>query len=227
MQLQQLNIDEIKIGDTMVEASKSAGNIGAILDHKLSMKDHINTLCRSCYCHIRNIGKVRPSLTRDAAVSLMHAFVSSKLDHMNALLYGVPKYLLQKLQKIQNNGARIVSKTKRSQHITPVLKSLHWLPVEFRILYKIHLTTHKALNGQAPGYIRDLLRPYQPPRALRSMNLSLLKKPRVRTKTFGDRSYAVCAPYLWNKLPLPLRQCEELEHFKRGLKTHLCEKAFN
>jgi predicted nucleic acid-binding Zn-ribbon protein len=226
IQLQKLKIDEIKIGDTIVKASKSARNIGAIFDHTLSMKDHINTLCRSCYCHIRNIGKVRPLLTRDAAVSLMHAFVSSKLDHMNALLYGVPKYLLQKLQKIQNNGARIVSKTKRRQHITPVLKSLHWLPVEFRILYKIQLTTHKALNGRAPGYIRDLLQPYQPPRALRSMNLSFLKKPRVRTKTFGDKSYAVCAPYLWNKLPLSLRQCEELEPFKRGLKTHLFEKAF-
>jgi len=217
----------ISNGDTVVTASPSARNIGAIFDCTLSMKDHVNALCRSCYCHIRNIGKVRRLLTKDAAVNLVHAFVSSKLDHMNALLFGLPKYLLQKLQKIQNNGARIVSRTKRREHITPVLKNLHWLPIDKRIEFKILLTTFKALTGLAPGYIHDLLQPYQPPRALRSMNLSLLKKPRSRTKSFGNRSYAVCAPHLWNKLPRKLRQAVELEGFKSALKSHLFKQAFS
>jgi hypothetical protein len=93
-QLRQLSNDGIQIGDTVVTASPSARNIGAIFDCTLSMKDHVNALCRSCYCHIRNIGKVRRLLTKDAAVNLVHAFVSSKLDHMNALLFGLPKYLL-------------------------------------------------------------------------------------------------------------------------------------
>ena len=220
-QLRQLTKKDIMVGDTQVTASSSARNIGAIFDNTLSMKDHIQTVCRSCYCQVRSIGKVRSFLTKDAASSLVHAFVTSKLDHMNALLYGVPKYLLHKLQKIQNNVARIIMKSKRRDHITPVLKDLHWLPIEKRIEFKILITAYKALTGLAPGYIRDILQPYQPPRALRSLNLSLLRKPKSRTKSFGDRSFAVCAPYLWNRLPVAVRQAVELEGFKDALKTHL------
>ena len=146
---------------------------------------------------------------------------------MNALLWGVPKYLLAKLQKIQNNAARIVTRTKRREHITPVLAALHWLPIEKRIDFKILLTTFKALHDLAPGYIRDLITPYQPHRSLRSLNLSLLRKPRSRTKTFGDRSFAVCSPHLWNKLPRHLRQIDELEAFKSGIKTHLYKQAYS
>ena len=96
--------DGIKIGDSIIKASPSARNIGAIFDRSLTMKDHIHAMCRACYCHIRNIGKVRSHLTKDAAITLIHAFVASKLDHMNALLYGLPRYQLYKLQTIQNNG---------------------------------------------------------------------------------------------------------------------------
>ena len=178
------------------------------------------------YCQLRSLGKIRPSLTQVAATNLVHAFVSSKLDHMNALLYGIPKYLLHKLQKIQNNAARIVTKTKKRDHITPVLKMLHWLPIDKRIEFKILLTVFKSLTGLAPGYLHDLLHPYQPPRALRSLNLSLLKKPRCRTRSFGDRSFAVCGPHLWNKLPADVRLATELEGFKCSLKTHLFQQAY-
>ena len=106
-----------------------------------------------------------------------------------------------------------------------MLKSLHWLPIDKRIEYKILLTTHKARTGIAPEYLNDLLKPYRPPRALRSLNLSLLKKPRSRTKA-GDRSYAVCAPHLWNKLPVILRQAVELDAFKDMLKTYLFKQAY-
>ena len=200
-QLGQLKNDTIRIGDTTVRASETARNIGAIFDSSMTMKQHVSTLCRACYVHLRNIGKVRASLTKDAAISLVHAFVSSKIDHLNVLLYGTPKYLQQKLQKIQNNCARIVTRSKKRDHITPVLKSMHWLPVAKRIEFKVLLTTFKALTGQAPGYIKDLLELYRPHRALRSMDLSYLRKPKSRTKTFGDRSFSVCRPCLWNKLP--------------------------
>ena len=223
--LKQLSMDGIRIGDSIIQPSGVARNIGAIFDKTMSMKDHILSICRSCYCHIRNIGKVRRFLTKDAASTLIHAFVSSKLDHLNALLYGVPQYLLYKLQKIQNNSARIVMKTKSREHITPVLKGLHWLPIAERIIYKINLTTFKALNGFAPGYVRDLLRPYTPSRALRSLNASFLRKPRCRTKA-GERSYAICGPHLWNRLPRNLRESVDLDRFKLDLKSHLFRATY-
>ena len=146
---------------------------------------------------------------------------------MNALLYGVPKYLLQKLQKIQNNAARIVSRVKRREHITPVLKDLHWLPVQQRIEFKIALLVFKSLTGLAPGYLRDLLDLYVPPRTLRSIELSLLKIPRSRTKSYGDRSFRVSGPRIWNKLPQDLRKATEIDGFKTSLKCHLFKQAFD
>lgn len=226
-QLRKIKNHGIKIGDTIIEASSSARNIGAIFDSNMNMKEHVNALCRACYFHIRNIGKVRHCLTKDAAATLMHAFVSSKLDHMNVLLYGLPKYLIERLQKIQNNGARIVEKKKRREHISPVLKHLHWLPINVRIEFKMLLTVFKSLTGLAPGYLLDLLKPYRPPRALRSLNLSLLRKPLSASATYGDRCFAVGGPELWNHLPRRLRQAVELDDFKRMLKAHLFSRAYD
>ena len=224
-QLQRLTNDTITIGNDNVSASNSARNIGAYFDKNMNMKKHIQSVCRACYCHIRNIGKVRRHLTQKAAQSIIHAFISSRVDHMNALVYGCHKYLLLKLQKIQNNAARIVTRSRRRDHITPVLSHLHWLPIEKRIEYKIQLTTFKALHGLAPGYISDLLTPYEPTRTLRSINLQLLTVPRVRSRA-GERSFAVCGPSLWNKLPANLRAIDEVDSFKAQLKTHLYSQAY-
>jgi hypothetical protein len=116
------------------------------------MVDHVNSMCRSCYVHIRNIGKIRPYLTQAATEKMVHAFISSHLDQNNALLYGLPKYLTDKLQKVQNNAARIITRTAKYDHIKPVLQSLHWLPVPARIKYKILLFTFKCIHGTAPAY---------------------------------------------------------------------------
>ena len=191
------------------------------------MRQHVNHISKSCYLYLRTIGRIRNCLTKAATVTLVHAFIASKLDHMNALLYGIPKLLISKLQKIQNNAARIVSRCKTRDHITPILADLHWLPVEKRVEYKILLLTYKALHGTAPGYIRDLIHPYEPRRNLRSMDLNLLKMPRSRTKTYGDKSFAVCSPFLWNRLPSGLRSQHELESFKTDLKTHLYRLSYS
>lgn len=220
IQLGKLRSSSITIGDTQIQSSASARNIGAIFDETLSMKEQVNATCRACYFHLRNLSKVRDSLTMDAATSLVHAFISSKLDYLNALLFGIPQYLLKKLQNIQNNSARIITRRKRREHITPILKNLHWLTIEKRTEFKINLMTFKALTGLAPGYIHDMLQPYQPPRALRSLNLALLRQPRSRTKSFGDRAYATVAPRLWNRLPRHLRMCVDLDAFKSSLKAH-------
>ena len=152
---------------------------------------------------------------------IIHAFITSKLDCCNAILYGLPQAQLDKLQGIQNTAARIESKTKKSQHITPVLLSLHWLPIHERIVFKLLLLTYKALNGQAPSYILDLLTKYKPSRNLRSGTKYLLTVPRSDTKSYGDRSFQVAAAELFNKLPMELKTAVSTNSFKAQLKTYL------
>ena len=149
---------------------------------------------------------------------IIHTFITSKLDYCNAILYGLPQAQLDKLQCIQNTAARIVSKTKKSQHITPVLRSLHWLPIRERIVFKLLLLTYKALNGQAPS---DLLTKYKPSRNLWSGTKYLLTVPRSNTKSYGDRSFQVFVAELFNKLLMELKTAVSTNSFKAQLKTYL------
>ena len=106
-----------------------------------------------------------------------------------------------------------MTRTRNSEHITPVLRTLHWLPVRQRITYKILLLTYKTLNGMAPKYIADLLQPYTPTRQLRSCSKNLLVTPKFDLKFYGDRSFQVAAPRLWNFLTDDIRSilaCENI-----------------
>ena len=150
-----------------------------------------------------------------------------RLDNGNALLFGLPKYQIQRLQSIQNCAARLVKRHSKFDRASPLLFELHWLPVEQRITFKILLFVFKSLNGLAPFYLSDLISTYVPSRSLRSASLSLLHVPRSNQKTYGDRAFAVGAPRLWNALPIQMRQPgTTLDTFKRSLKTLLFRQAF-
>ena len=137
------------------------------------------------------------------------------------LLYGLPKFQLDKLQRIQNSAARLVSLSKKCVHITPIIQELHWLPVEQRIQYKLLLLTFKALTGQAPTYIRDLISIKEQTRTLRSNSSVILNHRPVRTISYGERSFSNAAPQLWNRLPTHVKNSKSLEQFKNLLKTYL------
>ena len=216
----------ITIGNSSIPRGLSARNIGAIFDSTLQMKEHVNSICRSCYVYIRNIGKIRKYLTQEATEKLIHAFISSKIDYLNSLLTGLPDYLTARLQKIQNNAARIVTKSTKHDNITPILKKLHWLPVEYRIKYKMALFTFKCLHNLAPSYLADLLTVYDPPRRLRSSDEHLLCETRVRTVHYGERAFSHAAPKIWNSLPKQIRTCDKIDNFKSTLKTHYFTEAF-
>ena len=113
----------------------------------------------------------------DACKTLTHALITSRLDYDNALLYGLPSTLMTRLQKVQNSSARLVTRTHKREHITPVLHSLHWLPVIYRSQYKILMYTFKALQVTAPQYLEEVVLPYQPTRSLRSESGAFLAVP--------------------------------------------------
>ena len=162
----------------------------------------------------------------DSAKKIVHAFVSSRLDSLNSLLVKLPDCQLNRLQVIQNSAARLVTNNKKSCNITPVLKELHWLPVEHRIEYKILLLVYKCLCGEGPVYLRALLEQYSPAKDLRSSAQCQLKDFRVQ-KVYGTRAFAVAGPRLWNKLPLHIKNSPTVSTFKTAIKTHLFNIYFN
>ena len=152
--------------------------------------------------------------------------MSSKLDHCNSLLYGLPKYQIKKLQHVKNAVALLITLSRKHEHITPILFNLHWLPINYHIMFKILLITYKAPNNLAPSYIRDLLIPYIPSRQLRSSSKNLLSIPHVNLRTYGARAFSVAAPTLWNTLPSDIKNSPSVSVFKNRLKTSLFKKAF-
>lgn len=152
--------------------------------------------------------------------------ITSRIDYCNSLYYGLDKYALHRLQVVQNAAARLLTGTRKFEHIKPVLSALHWLPVEYRIQFKILLLAFKALNGLAPDYLSDLISLRLPPRDLRSASEVRLCEPMARLVTRGDRAFSVAAPKLWNSLPSNIREANSLCSFKSLLKTHLFSMAF-
>lgn len=222
-----IKLDNFTIDDVIIQPASSVRNIGIIFDNIMSMGEQVTSICKSTHYHLRNIGRIRKCITFEACEKLIHALVTSRLDCGNALLYGLPDYQFYRLQRMLHIAARILTLTPPSNHITQILIDLHWLPISQRIDYKILLTTFKAIQGVSPQYIRDLLKPYSKPRNLRSSEANLLDIPPTRTKTYGDRAFSASAPKLWNTLPDDLRETNELEPFKRQLKTHLFKQAYN
>ena len=209
-----------------ISFSSSVRNLGVFLDSTLSMETHINRLRRTLFLELRRIGHIRPYLSLNATKKLVSAFVLSRMDYCNSLFAGLPDLKLDRLQRIQNNAARLVLGRRKHDHATPLLKSLHWLPIKARIEYKIALLCYNCLKSTGPSYLRDMLTLYQPSRSLRSADSGHLCIPRIKLNTYGKRSFAFVGPTTWNSLPKQLRDCSSVPAFKTALKTHLFRKHF-
>ena len=163
------------------------------------MDAQIEYLCRTLFCQLRRIGKIRSVLSTDAANKLAISLILSRLDYCNSLPASIPYNKLNKLQRIQNHAARLVLLKSRHASAIALLRTLHWLPQKARIQYKFACLCFQCTYQKSmPPYISDLLHPYCPFRALRSPDTSLLTVLRFSLETFGKRSFFIFGPTVWN-----------------------------
>ncbi len=214
------------INQNNISSSKEVKNLGVILDSTMSLRQQINSICKASYGQLRLIYQIRKYLNNAATTSLVHSLIMSRLDYCNGLYNNLPKCLLNKLQRIQNAAARLITKTPRRDHITPVLKELHWIPVSMRCEFKILTLVFKSLHNMTPPYLNETLHWYHPNRPLRSEGERLLVVPLTRTLSYGRRTLPLLSATLWNNLPRIIRNSTSLTIFRKSLKTHLFNKAY-
>ena len=222
-----INVASFMVGQTDVKPAHSARNIGVVFDESMAMSSHVSSICKSSHYHLRSIGSIRKHISMEACIKLMHAFVTSRVDYCNSLLFGLPGIQKQRLQRILNTAARIVTLLPKHCHISPVLSSLHWLPIEQRIKFKILIFTFKAFHQTAPSYLCDIITHHQPSLNLRSShNMTLDPYSHKTSNGYGEWAFSNCGPTLWNLLPIDVRKTVDYEAFKNKLKTHLFKEAF-
>ena len=217
----------IIVNNSNIKFSESLSSLGLTIDSHLSMQTYVLNVCRLAYYELRRISSIRHFLSTSATKALVCSFELSRLDYCNSLLAGCPQYLIDKLQRVQNNAARLVLRARRRDHATPLLSSLHWLPINSRIQYKICSLTYTSLFDSGPIYLSDLLQLYHPSRPLRSSSdiRTLSKPPPYSTKTFGLRRFAHQSPLSWNSLPNKIRHSQSPLSFRSSLKTHLFKSS--
>lgn len=217
----------IRIGDSIVHPSATVKNLGVIVDSNLHMKRQITSVTRSMYFHMRGIRHIRHYLDIETLKKAVMTLVISRLDYANSLLAGITNSGLHRLQVAQNCAARLVTSTPKTDHITPILYTLHWLPVYQRIKYKGLYIVYRCLNDPAmPSYLTCLFSKYVPSRALRSMATNTLTIQRTKTN-YGHRRFETWASTLWNVLPIDIKSAPSIAVFKRQLKTFLFIQHFN
>ena len=232
LQLEAVRNVQLIVDGAPVTASDTVRDLGVTLDSQLTMKKHVDNVVRSCFYQLRQLRSVRRSMPTDALRTLVHAFISSRVDYCNVLLYGLPNTIIRRVQAVLHAAARLITGIRRYDHITPAIRdTLHWLPVSQRITFKIALMTYDIIHGQSPAYFRDVCVSVDSVAArarLRSANRGDMIVPRTQTVRYGLRSFRVSAPRTWNTLPPTLRDINvNRELFKSSLKSWLFERAYS
>ena len=211
----------INLGSSNIKLASTVKNLGVIFDESLSFMTHITNCRKNSFLFLNNLRHIRSYFSRSNFESIIHAFITSKLDYCNSLFTNLPNTSIAKLQSIQNYAARLILRRGLYSHITPLLHELHWLPVCDRITFKVLLITFKVIHNSSPLYLLSQLRFKTNPRNLRHHDPLLLDIPRSRSARMGDRSFSTVAPKLWNPLPFHIRSAPSVTVFKSQLKEHL------
>ena len=204
------------IGNECIRHSKEVKNVGVWLDEHLKFDKHVNKIISQCYKLLKDVGRIRNVLSKEHTEMLVHPVITTRLDYCNSLLINTSKKNIFKLQKVQNAAARLVVRGKKRQSISGTLDKLHWLRVESRIIFKILLLTYKSITGQCSKNLELSYKQHN----CRPDDFLLLETKVAKTK-YGRRTFEYAAPRLWNALPLKIRTEDDLETFKRLIKTLL------
>ena len=218
-----LNLN-LYIGLDIIKPVNVVRDLGVYMDSELSMKHHISTVVRACFFHLRRLKSIRRILGADVTSGLVSAFVTTRIDYCNSILAALPQSSIDPLQRVQNAAARLITGTGTREHITPALRSLHWLPVKFRLTFKLCVLMHLVHIGRAPTYLSDMVMATAdlPSRGrLRSSNTFRYELPILKRK-FGERGFSYAGPKAWNNFLFALQELTDTCTFKRQLKTHIC-----
>ena len=210
----------LPLSDQEIISSPTVRNLGVIFYHSMTMANHITVLSRSVNWQLRNLYRIRKFLDIKTLQNIVRTLILSKSDYCNSLLYGIDKKQLNRLQVLQNRCARLIFRQPRRSHATPLLRSLHWLPIPERIQFKVLCLCFKAFHQKSPHYLSSYFQLYRTTYTLRSDSTITFSVPRSK-KQLGDRALSVAGPRLWNELPPSIRGCSELPGFKGRLKSHL------
>ncbi len=212
----------LQVGSATINPYPSVRSSGAIFDSHLRMEGQVRATAKRAFFHLYRISKISKHLTRPAMAQLIQAFVISSLDYNNALLFGLPAVTLDRLQRVQNAAARLLTGSRKRDHITPHLNALHCLPINRRVEFKMAVLSYKCRAKTAPGYLQELIPPYVPP-----VNcLSDLVVRSFKTDNYGCCAFSRAAPLVWNSLPNGVRSATSLFQFWSSLKTHLFRTTF-
>ena len=178
------------------------------------------SLKKDCFRLIRNVVNRRFLFSKSQLKLIVNSIIVCKLDYCNALYFGISDFLINQLQLIQNAAAKAIVGLYKYDHLGNTLKELHWLPIRYRIKFKVILLVYKCLNGIGPEYLSSMLN------FANFNHFIYLIEPRVSSH-YGERSFQKVGPKLWNELPLNIKTCSSLESFKVALKTYLFKLAFD
>ena len=223
----------INILGNQVSPAQSVKNLRVVFDSNFTFSDHVSQVIKSTRINARDLYRIRPLLDLKTSVLLSNALVSSRLDYCNSLFLSLTDFELRRLQLVHNSLCRVVTHSSKFSHITPQLKKLHWVPVRYRVQFKIGLITYKIPNQGQPVYLRELIHPYT---SSRNTRRSTPKPKFLHTPTFDCRvhksvknfsnSFSHYAPVLWNSFPFQIRNSPSAASFRKHLKIHLFNSSF-
>ena len=223
----------VDILGSKISPTDKVRNLGVIFYSDFSFSKHVVSVCRSCFVGLRDLRRIRRHLTKSIAITVANALVSSRLDYCNSLFRSLSSRDLRKLQCVQNSLARIVTRSSKYSHITPVLRSLHWLPIKYRIQFKTATIIYKSLHTGVPAYFNSHLTRYTCTVNTRRgspdnlyLHVPLYKTSINKSKVQFQNSLGYDGPSLWNALPHEIRSAPTLFRFRRQLKTHLFQTAY-
>ena len=208
--------DAIKAGNNDAATQDTVKILGVTLDRNMTRERQVINTCKNIYMNIRKIRRIRPYLIDYAVRTLVQTTVTVRRDYCNSLYNGLTVGTMKKLQIAQNAAARLISVTMRHEHISGILRELHWLPATKRCQYKLLVLTYQALHGNLPFYICEMLHWYHPSRPFGSAAYPSLVPNKNTTVKFGRRLCDTATAVLWNNLPVHLRCAESVVVFKNN-----------